>query len=537
MRKYCANMPDIYPSLVSYVARDDTNKMKDLFGDIGYQEPPKALAGAACGIYDYTPTPSSPEPLPKHIFHIPLMEASLGSDEAELGAFIHVNQLAQSLVKHITMMRFLSVDDNTRSLTLYFITLNANKGARLYTLTKLVLHTYADGKVKMLKDLTTIVIPQRLYGFNFGLMEPLPATDGGATKIKPTLRTSYVREMGPLLEMEVLSAILLSMMIAMELNEMYALFKQRKLQTWRQIGDMLFGDLIDYTLIVIGIVIISKRYSYMQLTARFHAKYGLRTTLYEYSVENLVTYPGESINLGEIIQDFSKASQMQNEVETLWIVLFVLLICEVMMSVSFSPRMHVMVDTMATSSIAMAPIFVIFFVLLVGYSIVGMVLFGPQIDDFSTFGQALQMNLLFLTDGGLDYASLYAVHAAGASFYYWTFSALMVILILNMVLAIIFGVYDDQRERIQDDQVDFMEMIKGIIMDPVGVIASRQGATTKLKFQRKGTEPDAGVDAGAGAGGEVRAGAHHHQDSTSEVPVRLDSPVTSENVEVTLSGM
>merc|ERR1719453_1524741 len=76
-----------------------------------------------------------------------------------------------------------------------------------------------------------------------------------------------------------------------------------------------------------------------------------------------------------------------------------------------------------------------------------MILFGEELVDFANFGRST--NAVFrLMLGDFDWEALYHVGRPHASLWFWSFTWLVNLIMLNMLLAIIMDIYTDVKGNI-----------------------------------------------------------------------------------------
>ncbi|GMF30106.1 unnamed protein product [Phytophthora fragariaefolia] len=104
----------------------------------------------------------------------------------------------------------------------------------------------------------------------------------------------------------------------------------------------------------------------------------------------------------------------------------------------FHPRLNVFAHTIENSLRQFRDFFVIFIIIFLTFSTAGNSLFGKKVLQFSTASNSMVscMNMLFQT---FDYNSIMAFRGAGV--FYWSYMIVVNIVLLNMMLAIVMGVY------------------------------------------------------------------------------------------------
>mmetsp|Transcript_137061 Transcript_137061/g.382168 ORF Transcript_137061/g.382168 Transcript_137061/m.382168 type:complete len:477 (+) Transcript_137061:1-1431(+) len=104
------------------------------------------------------------------------------------------------------------------------------------------------------------------------------------------------------------------------------------------------------------------------------------------------------------------------------------------------PRMAVVTDTIARSSVDIAHFLAILCAVFLSYAVAGMLLFGHRLLEFSEWYIAVHQCFLIML-GDFDYYTLAGEHPLIARFWFMTFVTSVSVILLNMALAIIMDVY------------------------------------------------------------------------------------------------
>jgi hypothetical protein len=314
-------------------------------------------------------------------------------------------------------------DDQTRVATAFFVTKNMNPTARLYTITSFAFKSSPTGFFEVEKKLSSILAPQYQYG-----ADGIPAEN----------HALYVVEM--------LALAALCLVTLKEVGDIaVVVFRVAtgKL-TKKAIAAELKLALFDWCMVGVGWALVVVRIATIKTASDIHDAYG---------------GSGE-IDLNAVITSFDDAQAQQVVYKSLQVTLLIILLMQLFRYFSFDPRMNVVVATVTSAAEKLLPVLLIFLVILVAYSLLGIILFGSELHEFSSFGNAYQACLLF-TLGDYDFEAMLSVDYFGAGFFYWTFTLLIVILVLNMVLGVVLGVYDEIAATIDADegQVGFSQIL------------------------------------------------------------------------------
>lgn len=114
------------------------------------------------------------------------------------------------------------------------------------------------------------------------------------------------------------------------------------------------------------------------------------------------------------------------------------------------PKVGIFVHTMVAAGQDLVNFTIILLVMLCGFAIIGHLLFGHVLEEYSTVMSSMEA-AIYIAIGEFEYASLVdASNGAAAAIYFYSFMFIITIVVMQMVIAIIFSAYDGLREKIDD---------------------------------------------------------------------------------------
>jgi len=128
-----------------------------------------------------------------------------------------------------------------------------------------------------------------------------------------------------------------------------------------------------------------------------------------------------------------------------------------------APRLAVVMDTLAASLTDVLHFMLVVFTVNTAFVLSGIFLFGHRVIKFSRFDMAYEACLLLLF-GNMDYEELASEHPQAAFLWFFTFVAIMYMVILNMALAIFMDVYAGMKNK--------SDLSDTVIQQLLGVYAS-----------------------------------------------------------------
>jgi len=106
------------------------------------------------------------------------------------------------------------------------------------------------------------------------------------------------------------------------------------------------------------------------------------------------------------------------------------------------PRLAVVTQTLVAAAVDVAHFGVTFLSVFFTYTVSGVALFGREIDDFTTFPRACNACMRVIL-GDFDWDALTTVGRQEAGLWFWSFTFLIIHIMLNMLLSIIMDTYMD----------------------------------------------------------------------------------------------
>lgn len=112
------------------------------------------------------------------------------------------------------------------------------------------------------------------------------------------------------------------------------------------------------------------------------------------------------------------------------------------------PRLSIVTKTLMQCSVDVAHFAVVFFAVYTSLAVMGMALFGREIEEFSTFDRAFTACFVVLM-GDFDVKSMWAVGRPMATLWFVVFMVGVLLIMLNMLLAIIMDAYSEVKATVQ----------------------------------------------------------------------------------------
>lgn len=116
-------------------------------------------------------------------------------------------------------------------------------------------------------------------------------------------------------------------------------------------------------------------------------------------------------------------------------------------------RMSLVTSTIKLSVTDVAHFAVVFFSIFVAYAISGMILFGQELEKFASFWRSVNTCWRLLL-GSFEWDDLRDVSRVEAALWFWTFTILVLLVMLNMFIALVMETYMQVKSGINDDECE-----------------------------------------------------------------------------------
>lgn len=204
---------------------------------------------------------------------------------------------------------------------------------------------------------------------------------------------------------------------------------------------------LDAAILSVAWSIAIMRMSYVQKAAFFHARM------------EVDTLSGAVMPMSRI-SELADITAMQSRLAFLWLVLMYLMIVQMFRYFDFSEQLGIVTSTIQRSAKQLMPVLVVFIVIMVSYVTIAHTMFGERLRAFSTYGNSLETCLRMLL-GDWDYGALFpderTDNLLSRVLFFWSFIVVLYLLIVNMVLAIVFAVYDEIKSNLPSNMYDDMK--------------------------------------------------------------------------------
>lgn len=192
-------------------------------------------------------------------------------------------------------------------------------------------------------------------------------------------------------------------------------------------------DLIDWATIACFITAIVFRVRYIIIAEELHTR--IKAGLVEDNVED---------KLDAIVRQFNELEVLFRSTNFLALILCFIGFSQFFRYLSFDKRLGIVTKTMKDSFVDLFPVMLIYCFIMLAYGVLGTSLYGHESQYFKTLGDSLTtLSLIVLGEVAGPYYEMHAIASYQTVWYYWTFIILIGFVLLNMVLAVIFKVYDD----------------------------------------------------------------------------------------------
>jgi hypothetical protein len=198
-------------------------------------------------------------------------------------------------------------------------------------------------------------------------------------------------------------------------------------------------DILDW--LTIGIVALSIYYrlDYIAKTADLHEFF-----------KELAEEKTYKESMTEIINSFAAIDENLAVMNTLVMILVFFGIVQFFRYLSFDKRLGIVTATIKESLGSLLPVLLIFMVVMFSYAVLGTVMYGAHLSSWSNIGKsASQLFLLILGEFG-SYFDIMQINPLLSAVYFWSYIIMALFLLFNMVLAVIFTVYDEKNTEIME---------------------------------------------------------------------------------------
>jgi len=160
------------------------------------------------------------------------------------------------------------------------------------------------------------------------------------------------------------------------------------------------------------------------------------------------------------VEDF--VNFLESEVHTLYYFRLgaglypLLMLMKLFKAFSAQARLAIVTDTLSSASTDLVHFLLVFLSIFLTYAVAGVVLFGREIDNFSTFARSVVSSFRIMM-GDFDWEELSSVGRTEAGIWFCTFIVIIVLLMLNMLLAIVMDAYATTAEKAGDAETLWAE--------------------------------------------------------------------------------
>lgn len=168
----------------------------------------------------------------------------------------------------------------------------------------------------------------------------------------------------------------------------------------------------------------------------------------------------EQVKLLEIIDAIEACDNLMQTYMAVSVCNLLVILVRLFKFMRLQPKLAVVNNTFSNAYEPLLHFFVIFGIVLIMFTIMGMIVFGRNIEDYSSFDGAFNQLFLLLL-GDFDYGEIRDQGGQSGVVFFYVFVLFSTFILLNFFLAIVMSAYDDANDAVTDDDHSLPEDIVG----------------------------------------------------------------------------
>jgi hypothetical protein len=215
-------------------------------------------------------------------------------------------------------------------------------------------------------------------------------------------------------------------------------------------------NIIDWIAIIVGFILVYYRVTYVQLC------YDAVNYLEDLDVD---TDPEAERSryedsFGVTLNQFTEIEDYETSLYVISMVMVLICVIQFFRYLEFDARFGIVARTLRQSLWVLLPVLVVFMTILSTYAVIGTVLYGKFLPEWSTFYNSLGSLFLLILGEFEGYPRMRNVNSGITGIFFWTFVSFVILVLFNMVLAIILTVYDETYKQISLEAAQVIELAK-----------------------------------------------------------------------------
>mmetsp|Transcript_21112 Transcript_21112/g.30520 ORF Transcript_21112/g.30520 Transcript_21112/m.30520 type:complete len:889 (-) Transcript_21112:159-2825(-) len=154
-------------------------------------------------------------------------------------------------------------------------------------------------------------------------------------------------------------------------------------------------------------------------------------------------------HLESILEDFRHISSIGETLHLIAIAAMFAGMIQFFRYLSFDRKLGIVTATITGSASDLLPVLLIFVVIAVAYGVLGTEIYGSELSEWSNLGYSLASLFIMMLGEYGEYYRLREVSPVETAIFFWSFVVIISFILLNMVLAVIFTVYDEKYQEIK----------------------------------------------------------------------------------------
>mmetsp|Transcript_10499 Transcript_10499/g.23853 ORF Transcript_10499/g.23853 Transcript_10499/m.23853 type:complete len:672 (+) Transcript_10499:194-2209(+) len=147
-------------------------------------------------------------------------------------------------------------------------------------------------------------------------------------------------------------------------------------------------------------------------------------------------------HLDDMFDEFTLMQSLRDIEESVVFIYVLLLVCKFFRSFQVVPRLAIVADTLNRSASDVIHFMLVSGTIFLSFTTGAYFMFGAKLVEWSNWGKAMSTSFRALM-GDFDFDAMYNVAPVSATIWFWSFMALIFLVMLNMLLAIILDTYNE----------------------------------------------------------------------------------------------
>eukprot|EP00397_Hematodinium_sp_SG-2012_P008301 GEMP01008357.1.p1 GENE.GEMP01008357.1~~GEMP01008357.1.p1 ORF type:complete len:563 (+),score=79.39 GEMP01008357.1:1198-2886(+) len=210
-------------------------------------------------------------------------------------------------------------------------------------------------------------------------------------------------------------------------------------------------NLIDWVTITISLTILGLWITHLARSSKLRNDFPVKYTTFDSNTQ-----------LANFFAAVEQVFILDFYVRGLFSVYAIVIMCRLFKGYSAQPRLALVTRTLERAGLDLVHFLFVFLTIFFAFGAAGLALFGREMDEFSTFSSSVN-TLYRILLGDFMWDKMQSVGIMQAALFFWLYTIIVVLIMLNMLLAVILETYSNVKQQVGNAETLWSQVVESTV--------------------------------------------------------------------------